>query len=105
MFERGTSPDVVEGVASFLEQRPARFGQTVPADLPDVFADLPGTPDAGVDGRLSPGTERRSSARLRNAGCCDSIPRIQDNHYHSLLDRQVCCCGRLDVGLKPARPS
>ena len=44
MVERGASPDVTEGVASFLEQRPARFSQTVPADLPDVFAGLPGTP-------------------------------------------------------------
>jgi hypothetical protein len=40
MFERGTSPDVTEGVASFLERRPAQFRQTVPADLPDVFAAL-----------------------------------------------------------------
>ena len=45
MVERGSSPDVTEGVASFLEQRPARFSQTVPADLPDVFAGLPGTPE------------------------------------------------------------
>jgi len=45
MYERGTSPDVAEGVASFLERRPAHFRQTVPADLPDVFAGLGQAPD------------------------------------------------------------
>jgi enoyl-CoA hydratase/carnithine racemase len=44
MFERGASSDVAEGVASFLERRPARFEQTVPADLPDVFDGLDQTP-------------------------------------------------------------
>lgn len=37
MYERGTSPDVVEGVSSFLAKRPAVYPQTVPADLPDVW--------------------------------------------------------------------
>jgi enoyl-CoA hydratase/carnithine racemase len=37
MFERGTSPDVAEGVSSFLDRRDADYPQTVPADLPDVF--------------------------------------------------------------------
>ena len=55
MFERGTSPDVVEGVASFLERRPAQCGQTVPADLPDVFADLPRAPDEPSEWSGTPG--------------------------------------------------
>jgi enoyl-CoA hydratase/carnithine racemase len=33
-FVRGRSSDVVEGVQSFLEKRPPRFAETVPADLP-----------------------------------------------------------------------
>jgi enoyl-CoA hydratase/carnithine racemase len=37
MYERGASTDVQEGVASFLEKRPAVYPQTVPTDLPDVF--------------------------------------------------------------------
>jgi enoyl-CoA hydratase/carnithine racemase len=37
MFERGMSPDVAEGVGSFLERRDAHYQQTVPTDLPDVF--------------------------------------------------------------------
>jgi enoyl-CoA hydratase/carnithine racemase len=37
MFERGMSPDVAEGVGSFMERREAHYRQTVPADLPDVF--------------------------------------------------------------------
>jgi enoyl-CoA hydratase/carnithine racemase len=45
MFERGTSSDVAEGVASFLERRPARFAQTVPADLPDVFDGMGQAPE------------------------------------------------------------
>jgi hypothetical protein len=45
MFERGASPDVAEGIASFLERRPARFPQTVPADLPEVFAGLDQAPE------------------------------------------------------------
>ncbi len=34
---RGQSADAKEGVTSFLEKRPARFPNTVSADLPDVF--------------------------------------------------------------------
>ena len=34
---RGQSADAKEGVSSFLEKRPARFPNTVSADLPDVF--------------------------------------------------------------------
>jgi enoyl-CoA hydratase/carnithine racemase len=45
MFERGASSDVSEGIASFLERRPARFAQTVPADLPDIFGGLDQAPD------------------------------------------------------------
>jgi len=40
MYVRGTSHDVREGMASFAEHRPAVFGQTVPADLPDIFNGL-----------------------------------------------------------------
>jgi enoyl-CoA hydratase/carnithine racemase len=40
MYERGDSADCTEGVASFLERRPARFTETVPRDLPDVFTDV-----------------------------------------------------------------
>jgi enoyl-CoA hydratase/carnithine racemase len=38
MFHRGQSADVVEGVTSFLEKRPARFTDRVSDGLPDVFA-------------------------------------------------------------------
>jgi enoyl-CoA hydratase/carnithine racemase len=38
MFARGQSADVVEGVTSFLEKRPARFSDRVSDGLPDVFA-------------------------------------------------------------------
>jgi enoyl-CoA hydratase/carnithine racemase len=37
MFLRGQSPDVVEGINSFLEKRPARFTDRVSDGLPDVF--------------------------------------------------------------------
>jgi enoyl-CoA hydratase/carnithine racemase len=39
MFSRGQSADVVEGVTSFLEKRPARFSDRVSDGLPDVFPD------------------------------------------------------------------
>ena len=39
MFYRGQSADVVEGVTSFLEKRPARFSDRVSDGLPDI---LPG---------------------------------------------------------------
>ena len=45
MFEPGASPDVAEGIASFLERRPARFAQTVPPDLSEVFAGLGQAPE------------------------------------------------------------
>jgi enoyl-CoA hydratase/carnithine racemase len=38
LFHRGQSADVVEGVTSFLEKRPARFTDRVSDGLPDVFA-------------------------------------------------------------------
>jgi enoyl-CoA hydratase/carnithine racemase len=38
MFHRGQSLDVVEGVTSFLEKRPARFTDRVSEGLPEVFA-------------------------------------------------------------------
>jgi enoyl-CoA hydratase/carnithine racemase len=37
MFSRGQSDDAREGVTSFLEKRPAVFGDRVSAGLPDVF--------------------------------------------------------------------
>ena len=37
MFVRGQSADVVEGVTSFLEKRPANFTDRVSDGLPDVF--------------------------------------------------------------------
>ena len=37
MLARGQSPDVVEGVTSFLEKRPPRFSDRVSDGLPDVF--------------------------------------------------------------------
>jgi enoyl-CoA hydratase/carnithine racemase len=37
MFVRGQSTDVVEGISSFLEKRPANFTDRVSAGLPDVF--------------------------------------------------------------------
>jgi enoyl-CoA hydratase/carnithine racemase len=40
MHSRGLSADSHEGVASFLERRPARFDLTVPRDLPEVFDDV-----------------------------------------------------------------
>jgi enoyl-CoA hydratase/carnithine racemase len=36
MFHRGQSADAVEGVTSFLEKRPARFGDRVSAGLPEI---------------------------------------------------------------------
>ncbi|MBV8431373.1 MAG: crotonase/enoyl-CoA hydratase family protein [Solirubrobacterales bacterium] len=39
MFQRGQSSDVVEGVNSFLEKRPAQFKDRVSDGLPDVFPD------------------------------------------------------------------
>jgi enoyl-CoA hydratase/carnithine racemase len=39
MFVRGQSADVVEGVTSFLEKRPAKFTDQVSDGLPDVFPD------------------------------------------------------------------
>jgi len=36
MFHRGRGADVKEGIASFLEKRPARFTDTVSADMPDL---------------------------------------------------------------------
>jgi enoyl-CoA hydratase/carnithine racemase len=36
MFHRGRSADVKEGIASFLEKRPAKFGETVSRDLPGL---------------------------------------------------------------------
>jgi enoyl-CoA hydratase/carnithine racemase len=40
MYQRGLGPDATEGVASFLERRPARFTQAISTDLPDIFAGL-----------------------------------------------------------------
>src|SRR5207302_10275161 len=37
MLARGQSGDVVEGVTSFLEKRPARFSDRVSDGLPEVF--------------------------------------------------------------------
>jgi enoyl-CoA hydratase/carnithine racemase len=37
MFSRGQSADVVEGVTSFLEKRPAKFSDRVSEGLPDVL--------------------------------------------------------------------
>jgi enoyl-CoA hydratase/carnithine racemase len=43
MFHRGRSADVREGIASFLEKRPARFADTVSRDLPALpFGAEPG---------------------------------------------------------------
>jgi enoyl-CoA hydratase/carnithine racemase len=39
LFARGQSADVVEGVTSFLEKRPARFSDRVSDGLPDVQPD------------------------------------------------------------------
>jgi enoyl-CoA hydratase/carnithine racemase len=39
LFVRGQSADVVEGVTSFLEKRPAQFTDRVSDGLPDVFPD------------------------------------------------------------------
>ena len=37
MFHRGRSADVKEGIASFLEKRPAQFKNKVSTDMPDYF--------------------------------------------------------------------
>ncbi len=40
MFSRGQSADAVEGITSFLEKRPARFGDRVSEGLPEIMPDL-----------------------------------------------------------------
>ena len=43
MFHRGRSADVKEGIASFLEKRPARFTDTVSGQFPDLpWGEAPG---------------------------------------------------------------
>jgi enoyl-CoA hydratase/carnithine racemase len=37
IYERGRSPDAVEGVTAFLEKRPAAFTLTVSEDMPDFY--------------------------------------------------------------------
>ena len=37
IYSRGASPDVKEGVVSFLEKRPAKFPQNVSSDMPPYF--------------------------------------------------------------------
>lgn len=37
IYERGRSADVKEGVVSFLEKRPAKFGDKVSADMPPYY--------------------------------------------------------------------
>jgi len=37
IYSRGASPEVKEGVVSFLEKRPAKFPQKVSADMPPYF--------------------------------------------------------------------
>ena len=37
IYSRGASPDVAEGVTSFLEKRPAKFPQNVASDMPPYF--------------------------------------------------------------------
>jgi hypothetical protein len=37
IFEMGQTPDAKEGVASFLEKRPANFPMKVSSDMPDFF--------------------------------------------------------------------
>ncbi len=37
IFEMGQTPDAKEGVASFLEKRPANFSMKVSSDMPDFF--------------------------------------------------------------------
>jgi hypothetical protein len=37
VYAMGRSPDAHEGVASFLEKRPPKFGMKVSQDLPDFF--------------------------------------------------------------------
>ena len=37
IFARGSSADVKEGVASFLEKRPAKFPDKVSKDMPSYF--------------------------------------------------------------------
>ena len=44
IFTRGSSPDVVEGVMSFLEKRPARFPMQVSDGMPEWFPWWPDRP-------------------------------------------------------------
>jgi len=37
IYWMGRSPDAAEGVRSFLEKRPARFGMRPSADLPEFY--------------------------------------------------------------------
>ena len=45
MFELSGAADCAEGVASFLEKRPARFPMSVAEDLPGFVPDWPAKPD------------------------------------------------------------
>uniref|UniRef100_UPI00190C69F8 crotonase/enoyl-CoA hydratase family protein n=1 Tax=Saccharopolyspora galaxeae TaxID=2781241 RepID=UPI00190C69F8 len=45
IYDLGKSPDAAEGVASFLEKRPARFPGKVSTDYPSFIPPWPGSPE------------------------------------------------------------
>jgi enoyl-CoA hydratase/carnithine racemase len=47
---RGTSKDVLEGVSSFLEKRPARFPERTSTDMPDFYPWWPPQPFTPLNG-------------------------------------------------------
>ncbi|MFE9327512.1 crotonase/enoyl-CoA hydratase family protein [Nocardia sp. NPDC052278] len=60
LYERTRSADAAEGVAAFLDKRPAVFPMSVAHDTPDIFDGVtdPAFPDERVSSRYSPAQQQ-----------------------------------------------